>query len=151
MFVSPYNTYINTNSSEKTTNKKIENAKPTDNLFQSKLAQNSVIESRDTKNLPINYISNYKAFSNKQKVQEQAENKDEVKYTKLNTLKNAKEAYADNFTMFSFLIEPKATLSQTPIIEDSLSSELKKAQEKNIRHTMVNTYIANDKYYQVTA
>ncbi|MDA3908381.1 MAG: hypothetical protein PF437_04785 [Sulfurimonas sp.] len=151
MFVSSYSTYVNTNNSDRTANQKIDKSKPSNGSFASKLEQSSVLESKNTQDLPITYISNYKAFSNKQKLQEQFQNKDEVKYNKINAMKNAQTAYKDNSTIFSLFIEPKATQSQTPQIDKKLPSELQKAQEQSMRHTMVNTYLANDKYYQITA
>ncbi len=151
MFISSYNMYINTNNSDKSVNQRIEKSSPANASFASELAQNSIVESKSTQNLPITYISNYKAFSNKQKLQEQFPNKDEVKYAKINTLKNAKAAYEDNSIMFSLFIEPKATQSQTPHIDADLPNDLQKAQEQNMRHVMVNTYLENDKYYQITA
>lgn len=151
MFVSSYNTYISTNNSQRDTNQKVEKSKNFSDSFESKLEQSVVLESKNTKNLPITYISNYKAFSNKQKLQEEFQNKDAQKYSKINTIQNAKNAYEDNSTIFSFFIEPKATQNQTPLIDKNLSPELQKAQEKQMRHIMVNTYLANDKYYQITA
>jgi len=151
MFVSSYNTYISTNNSQKDTNQKIDKPKASASSFDSKLKQNEVLESKNTQNLPITYISNYKAFSNKQKLQEEFQNKDAAKYTKINAIKSAKEAYKDNSIMFSLFLEPKATQSQTPSIDATLPSDLQKLQEKQLRHTMVNTYLANDKYYQITA
>ncbi|WP_294961922.1 hypothetical protein [Sulfurimonas sp.] len=151
MFVSSYNTYVNTNNSDRNANHKVDKAKNSSTLFESKLAQNSVIESKDTQNLPITYISNYKSFNNKQKLQEQLENKDGIKFNKINDIKNAKEAYADNSVMFPLLSKPKTTQSQILQIDRELPMNLQEAQEKQIRHNMVNTYLANDKYYQITA
>ena len=151
MFVSSYNTYVSTNNSDRTSNQRVDKAKPSTGSFESKLEQSGVLESKNTQNLPITYISNYKAFSNKQKLQEQFQNKDEIKYNKVNAMKNAQSAYKDNSVMFSFLLEPQMTQSQTPQIDQKLPSDLQKAQEQNMRHAMVNTYLANDKYYRITA
>ncbi|WP_372998476.1 hypothetical protein [Sulfurimonas sp.] len=151
MFVSSYNTYVSTNNSDRTANQRVDKSKSSNGSFESKLEQSSVLESKNTQNLPITYISNYKAFSNKQKLEEQSQNKDEIKYNKINAMKNAQTAYEDNSIMFSLFLEPQATQSQTPQIDQKLPSELQKAQEQNMRHTMVNTYLANDKYYQITA
>ena len=151
MFVSSYNTYVSTNNSDRAANQKVDRSKPSTGSFESKLEQSSVLESKNTQNLPITYISNYKAFSNKQKLQEQFQNKDEVKYNKINAMKNAQTAYEDNSVMFSLFLEPKATQSQTPQVDQKLPSDLQKAQEQNMRNSMVNTYLANDKYYQITA
>jgi len=151
MFVSSYNTYVSANNPDRITEQKVDKAKSSKNSFESKLEQSSILESKNTKNLPITYISNYKAFSNKQKLQEQFKNQDGIKYNKINSMKNAQTAYKDNSTTFSLLLKPKVTQSQTPKINKKLPSEFQKAQEQTMRHTMVNTYLANDKYYQITA
>ena len=151
MFLAPYNTYISTNNSDRITNQKADKSKSSSDSFESKLLQNATLESKDPNNLPISYISNYKAFSNKQKLQEQFQNKNENKYNKISAIKNAKNAYADNSVMFSLLSKPKATQNQTPQINRQLSTDIQKAQEQLIRYTMVNTYLDNDKYYQITA
>ncbi|MBL0708277.1 MAG: hypothetical protein JJW00_04450 [Sulfurimonas sp.] len=151
MFVSSYNTYISTNSTQKVQNEKNEALKASKVSFDSQLLNNTILESTNTQNYPINYISNYKTFSNKQKLQESFENITKDKYTKNKAIKNAQNAYSDNSKMFSFLLEPKATQSQTPKFNNALPDNILKAQEKNIRHKMVNTYIENDKYYQITA
>jgi len=151
MFVSSYSTYINTNSSERTTKDRFEKSKEPASSFESKLSQSSVLESKNAKDLPINYISNYKAFSNKQKLQDQFQNTNKIKYTQINSVNNAKIAYADNSKIFSFFLEPKATQNQTPKVDKKLPNDMQKLQEHNMRHTMVNTYQENDKYYQITA
>jgi len=151
MFVSSYNTYIVTNPSDKSSTQRLESKSSFRESFESKLKEYSLLESNSTQNLPINYVSNYKAFSNKQKLQEDFEDKETKKFTKINTLNSAKDAYNQNSKMFSLFLEPKFTQSQTPQIDKSLPLELQSAQEKQLRHTMVNTYLSNDKYYQITA
>ncbi len=151
MFVSSYNTYITTNPSDKNSAQKLEKKSSSGESFQSQLKQHSLLESKDTKNIPINYISNYKAFSNKQKMQDGLLDNETKKFTKINNLNSAKDAYKENSKMFSLFLEPKMTQNQTPQIDASLPKELQSAQEKQLRHTMVNTYLANDKYYQITA
>ncbi len=151
MFVSSYSTYVNTNNTQKVQNQKDESQKSSKISFDSKLIQNTVLESTSNKNFPIDYISNYKAFSNKQKLEDEFENTIKDKYTKNKAIKSAQSAYADNSKMFSFLIEPKMTQSQAPNIDTNLPNSLFKLEEQNIRHKMVNTYLENDKYYQITA
>jgi len=151
MFVSSYNTYIATNPSDKSSTQRLESKSSSRESFESKLKEYSLLESNSTQNLPINYISNYKAFSNKQKLQDDFEDKETKKFTKINTLNSAKDAYGENSKLFSLFLEPKLTQSQTPQIDKSLPSELQSAQEKQLRHTMVNTYLANDNYYKITA
>lgn len=152
MFVSSYNTYITTNASEKSSAQRLEKKLPlSESSFESKLEEQSPLESKNTQNLPINYISNYKAFSNKQKMQESFEDKSSTKFTKVNNLNSAKEAYGENSKMFSLFLEPKLTQNQTTQIDKALPQELQLLQEKQLRHTMVNTYLSNDKYFQITA
>ncbi len=151
MFVSSYSTYVSTNNSQRVDKQRAGNSKTQGKSFESQLSQSSVLKSKNIQNLPINYISNYKAFSNKQKLQEGFENSTKNEYNKSKAINSAKTAYDDNSKIFSFLIEPKATQSQTPKVNEKLPSELQILQEQNMRHTMVNTYLANDKYYQITA
>ncbi len=154
MFVSSYSTYITSNSSDKTskiTQDRLQNEKDS---FSSKLSTKetpSIQKFRTT--LPINYISTNKAFVNKQELDYQSSDKKDtqIKHTKKLTdilskessNINFKSAYQDNLVMFSFLQKPQSTLNQTPIVNQ--------IQEKSVRHTMVNTYIANDNYYKITA
>ena len=141
MFVSSYSTYINSNSSEKQVSSKIQKAKEQTSSFVLDPTQGDVLESKKSAGLPLNYISNYKVFNNKQKLQddETYQDKDKAQYTHSKTIQNAKDAYADNSKIFSFFIEPKATQSQTLHVDN------------NTRHKAINTYLANDSYYQITA
>ena len=151
MFVSSYSTYINTNNSQRVEKERGSKSKLSASSFESKLSQESILESKNTQNLPINYISNYKAFINKQKLQEHSQNDNEIKYKQINAMKNAKIAYEDNSVIFSLFLEPKATQSQIPQLDKELPAEIQILQEKEMRHTMINTYLSNDKYYQITA
>ncbi|WP_321779011.1 hypothetical protein [Sulfurimonas sp.] len=151
MFVSSYSTYISTNNIQKTSTDKSESQNTPKISFESKLLQNTVLESSNTKKFPINYISNYKTFSNKQKLEDSFENKIKDKYNKNKAVKNAQDAYADNSKIFSFLLEPKMTQNQTPMLNTTLPNNIQMLQEQKMRHKMVNTYISNDKYYQITA
>ena len=139
MFISSYNTYINTNSSDRTATAKLQKSKEQASSFISHLTQDEVLESKKYTKLPLDYISNYKVFSNKQKLQNQEQYQDKVEYEKNNAVQNAKTAYTDNSKIFSFFIEPKATQSQTLHVDN------------NTRHKAINTYLANDSYYQITA
>jgi len=151
MFVSSYNTYVSTNNSQKTIQEAGRSSKSLDGSFESKLSQSTVLESKNTHNIPISYISNYKSFNNKQKLQEKFQNNNTTKYTQINTMENAKVAYKDNSVIFSLFLKPKATQNQTPHVDKKLPNDMQKLQEQNMRKTMVNTYLANDKYYQITA
>ncbi|EQB39887.1 hypothetical protein M947_04720 [Sulfurimonas hongkongensis] len=152
MFVKSYNTYITTNPTEKSSTEKLEKrVSSSSESFESKPKEHTPLESKSTQSLPINYISNYKVLSNKQKMQKDFEDKETQKFSKINTLNSAKDAYDENSKLFSLFLEPKITQSQTPQIDKTLPSELQVAQERQLRHTMVNTYLANDSYYKITA
>ncbi len=151
VFVSSYSTYISANSSNKTNSYKTDASRESLDSFGEELSKSAIIKSHNNKNLPIDYISNYKSFNNQQKLQEQLQTQDELRLKQLTTTINAKVAYDVNSTMFSPVRKPALTLSQTPKIDEKLPSDVKEAKEKNLRHVMVNTYSANDKYFQITA
>lgn len=151
MFVSSYNTYVSTDTSNKTNGYKSGESRERRDFFGDELSKFTVVKSHTDKNLPIDYISNYKSFNNQQKLQEQLQNKDGFELKKLNIINNAKAAYEENTKMFSQLKKPTITLSHTPKIDEKLPRDVKEAKEKTLRHLMVNTYLANDKYFQVTA
>lgn len=151
MFVSSYNTYIGTDTQSKINNYKSESSKKESDFFKGELLKSSVVEPYTNKNLPIDYISNYKSFSNHQKLLEQTKSQDETNLKKLSLLNSAKNAYEENSKIFSLVKKPSLTLSQTFETNSSESKELQEAKERNLRHVMVNTYLSNDKYYQITA
>lgn len=151
MFVSTYATFIGSNSSNKTDSYKAKEPKGESESFSKELSSSAIVKSHTDKNLPIDYISNYKSFNNQQKLQEQLQTQDELRLKQLTTTINAKVAYEGNSTMFSLSRKPTLTLSQTPKIDEKLPSGVKEAKEKNLRHVMVNTYEANDRYFQITA
>ncbi|QOY54172.1 hypothetical protein HUE87_09815 [Candidatus Sulfurimonas marisnigri] len=151
MFISSYNTYINTNSSDRTEKFREDHSKDEFKSFNLKSLPNSTIDSSSNKNLPVDYVSNYKSFNNQQKLQEQIKSQDEIKYTKIKDIKNAKVAYEDNSKMFSLSRKPTASLDQTPKIDKDIPKSIQELKESELRHIMVNTYTANDKYYQLTA
>ncbi|MEA1955273.1 MAG: hypothetical protein U9N02_02125 [Campylobacterota bacterium] len=151
MFVSSYSTYINSLTTDKTKKRDIEKSESQTD-FSSKLHQNkTVLTSKLDIKSPINYISNYKSFANKQKIeeklnfpQEQNLQKKEIdKYKKINTITNAKSSYETNSQKFSLLRVPHITLNQVQKNDEQLPIKL--------QQNMVNTYIANDNYYKVTA
>jgi len=167
MFVSSYNTYIQTNSSDKNTKQKVEEQNKASESFSSKL--NSTISSLNykTSNIPISYISQSQVLNNKNELEAQSRQlkepkekaKNEIKelinrYTSQNTLLNAKKSYEGNSRIFSLMKKPKVAFDQTPSLEKTLPQkppEVKEIRELNMRHKMVNTYLANENYYTVTA
>ena len=144
MFVSSYSTYINTLTTDKI--KKQDLKKSDENKsFSSELNQSQqLLTPRTNFKIPINYISDYKSFANKQKLNQDPNITKEIeKFSKVNTLKNAKTSYEANSKIFSLLRVPHTTLNQVQKQEEKLPIKL---QQK-----MVNTYIANDNYYKITA
>lgn len=151
MFISSYSTYIGTTASDKINKQGVERSKSDSEFFSSKLSQNQTAQTDIVKNLPIDYVSNYKSFNNQQKLQEQVLSQSEIKFTQIKTMKSAKAAYEDNSKMFSLVRKPHIALNQTPSIDEQLPQDIQELKEKNLRHVMVNTYLANDKYYRITA
>ena len=151
MYVSSFNTYISTESSTKTQQNRIQESKNGANTFESKLLSKTVKNVDTSSRFPINYISNYKTLNNQQKLQENFQNSDKTKYLKLEAEFKAKNAYNTNSKIFSLILPPRATLDQTPTIDQKLPQNIQDIKEKNLRHTMVNTYISNENYYKVSA
>ncbi len=151
MFVSLYSTYVNTSNPNKNSDLKNSDSKNNDNSFKDSFLDTKTPNSYSNKNLPINYISNYKVFHNQQKLQEHSTNQNEFTLKQLNTLKSAKIAYEENTKMFSIVKKPSPALSYLPKIDEKLSPEIKEAKEKNLRYAMVNTYMENDKYYRIAS
>lgn len=151
MFVSSFNTYIGTNSSNKSENYRDRDFKGDADSFGGELSKSTILKPYTDKSFPVDYVTNYKYFNNRQKIEEQLQNQNGEELKKLNTLNNAKVAYEENTKMFSLLKKPTLTLSQTPKIDEKLPRDAQEAKEKSLRHTMVNTYLENDKYYRVTA
>lgn len=159
MFVSSYSTYISTNSSDKTDKQGSQTTKDFSKLTAK--AQEIPDTQLFNSKIPIDYISKSKTFNNKLEVQLQQHqlqnlNTKEIAKTKnivtefsnYSSLKNAKQAYTDNAKIFSLFKMPQITLDQAPKIDKKAPVDV---QEKNLRNLMVNTYIQNDKYYQLTA
>lgn len=145
MFVSSYNTYIHTNTTAKTK----ETTNPSDlKSFASKLLHTSQIAPSTTQNIPINYIDNSKVFHNRQKLQQNIESKQELKtvnkFNNFSAVKTAKVAYVDNSKMFSIVSKPKPAISTQTISGHEFSKQ-------KAKFSAINTYLLNDRYYQITA
>jgi hypothetical protein len=151
MFVSSYNTYVNTTNSTKSSELRRSDDKEKSDSFSKSLSDSTILKPYNDKNLPINYISNYKSFHNHQRLQEHLQSQNEYNLKQLNTLNSAKIAYDENSKMFPLAKKPSSSLSQTPKIDEKLPPKDQEAKEKVIRHVMVNTYISNDNYYRITA
>lgn len=151
MFVSSFNTYISTNSSNKSEALREREAKKESDSFSSELSKSTILKPYINSDLPVDHISNYKSFSNQQKLHEQMLNQNGAELKKMTLLNSAKVAYEENTKMFPLIKKPALTLDQTPKIDEKMPKDLQEAKEKTLRHTMVNTYLANDNYYRITA
>ncbi len=162
MFVSSYSTYISTNSSNKSTKDKVQTAQNS-STYTSK-PEETPKTTLASSAIQIDYISKSKTFHNKLEAQLQqrqlqnpndkeiAETKNRVtEFSTHKSLQSAKQAYSENSKIFSLFKIPQPTLDQTPKTDKRTSLEIQEIQEQNLRHVMVNTYIQNDKYYQITA
>jgi len=153
MFVSSYSTYIDTSVTKKIQNDRpIEKVKPTES-FASKLLQTTQKDVSFGTKLPINYISNYKALGNRQRLEQREEKQTNAKstFSKLSAMSNSKVSYEVNSKMFSFMLKPKGTIDQTPKLDRNLPVKAQEKQESLMKTAMVNAYIANDNYYRITA
>jgi len=148
MFVSSYNTYLtqkpSTKIEENTQKKSTRDFLTQKQPFATQL-QKGVSSSRE---IPINYISNYKSLHNQQLLQQQNNlNKEysKTKFSKINKMTKAENAYSENLQLFSLLQKPKIALIEEPKISKKLE------QNSAIKQKFINTYIANDNYYKITA
>jgi hypothetical protein len=155
MFVSSYNTYVNTNATQRTQKERTDTPSEKASSFSTKLSGISapIADVLALKNqLPVNYVSDYKVLSNQHKLQQSnGQELAKTKFTQITAQQSAKVAYSDNSQLFSLLTKPKITLDQTPKLNTKLPQKAQEAQEKTLRHTMINTYIANENYYKITA
>jgi hypothetical protein len=164
MFVSSYNTYIRTDSSQKL-NKQSSNKEETKHSTSSVVANKNIdFIDLNNSNIPINYISKSNIINNKMELESQNQKLEENfnpnenttkelvdKFSTQNTLLNLKNSYADNSTMFSLIKKPQKALNQIPNLDKTLPYEPHEIKEFNMRQKMINTYISNDNYYKVTA
>ena len=140
MFVSSYNTYLSASHIETNRSQKKEGGF---SLKKEKTAPTDLPAKFAEVKLPVSYISEFKVLRNQQKLQEQTQQSQKTKFTKVTTLKNAQIAYGENSTIFSLLKKPKVPLGrmQSSYIMSNAS----------MKQNALNTYIANDNYYKVTA
>jgi hypothetical protein len=164
MFISSYSTYIQNSTSNKTNRVKEPDYSKSDK-FDLQRYEQPTQELATIKFLPIDYIQQNRSFSSKLELlnfqaanqkNENELNKPEKKskaeeFKNFKTLSNAKTAYTDNSKMFSLLRKPQVPLDQTPHIDDRLPQDIQALKEQNMRRTMLNTYVANDIYYKITA
>jgi len=164
MFVSSFNTYVTNDFSQKVAKSRNSEQKRESASFQFKMLNNP-LKLSNTSAKPINYISNSHTKYTKQMLdvaQKEIQSLEKKNFKKAQEstknfktstlLKSASTAYATTFTSFHSLRKPHTPVSnQTPQVDKNLPKEAQEAQESAIRHTMVNTYLENDKYYKITA
>lgn len=163
MFVSSYSTYISTNSQDKGT-KGSSSAPKESASFKSNLYLPQERAQNKSLNLEIDYVSNSKSFGNRLELQRQEQELQNHKEGELskskalakefisnNTLKSAELAYKESSNTFALLRKSHPAIEQTPTVDKNLPNEIQELQEQNMRHAMVNTYLSNDSYYQITA
>ncbi|QOP43034.1 hypothetical protein FJR45_03325 [Sulfurimonas sediminis] len=148
MFVSSYNTYI-PNKHTSQIDKHTQNARDTFSQEQEKLfSKNLEKVVASSVKIPLNYISNYKSLHNQQLLQQQNAFKKEyakTKFEKINKISSAQNAYSENSHYFSLLQKPKTALTQEVKQPENIQ------QNTLLKQKFINTYIANDNYYRVTA
>lgn len=162
MFISTYATYLNTQIVPK--NERIKESSSTErfNLPRREVADAAVQKSSTYTELPVNYISDFKALSNKFLVAKSLYQKEEStsaskhkepldEYRSRDTQIKAQSSYEDNQLFFTqWMPQLRHTLDQTPKIEMGVPKELQLSQERQLRQAMISTYVANDRYYQRT-
>ena len=164
MFVSSYNTYVQTDTSLKNSKQRLEKGDSGSSSFNEKLTQKTPFTNLSNSNIPIDYISKSQAHANKQELEFQKEqlkspdntSSKETKntlntFSAHNSLTSAKNAYENTNKVYSVFPKQSLSIDQTPKMDKNLPQEAQEAKELTMRHTMVNTYISNDKYYQITA
>jgi hypothetical protein len=154
MFVSSYSTYIDTSTTKRVQNERDDTEKKVSkSSYNTKLTQNINKNVSSKSDIPLNYISDYKALNNRQKLSEQDPelSKSTSRFTKLSSMDSASVAYTDNSKMFSLVQKPKQAIDQTPKLDKNLSEPAQEKQESVIRKQMINTYVSNENYYKITA
>ncbi|WP_373069350.1 hypothetical protein [Sulfurimonas sp.] len=156
MFVSTYSTYLNANSVNKSAKEReLNSSSSSSKLFENALKTSTLSSNKPLVNIPVNYISHNKIMSTKERLNEQLkQNSIEAniqKFTNINSKIHAPSSYADNTKMFSLMLKEQQTLKGKDPINKDLPKEIQELKESNLRTTMVNTYLENDKYYRITA
>ena len=141
MYISSYNTYIDSSTSQRVQKNSDESSKKTSTLFKLNPNSETQVLNSSLDKLPINYISNYKALSTKQRLEETFQKTTSKSiFSTINKNNTAQTSYSENSRIFSLILKPKQTLDQTPKIDFSLNQEVQKGHEGIIREAMINTY-----------
>lgn len=147
MFISLYSTYIAPSSVEKKEKYGYVASQESHNSFSEQLFQDTPVEPYTNQNLGITYISNYKSFANQQKLQNTFQDNTDFYLKKTLTMENAKNAYTQNTKPFSIFQEKTFIFDLTPKIDKNEPKELQSAKEKVLRNSMIQTYRANEHYF----
>lgn len=152
MYVSSYNMYVTSNPSERVDPKRVDKERESSSFV---LPQQPEI-SKNISNLPVDYISRNIGFWQRQELEKELQQKpaqnNPTLFKAISDTLQAKESYTQNSKLFlSHSKAPHQVIDQTPKLDTHFSDSIQEIQEKNMRSVMVNTYLNNDKYYQVTA
>lgn len=150
MFISSYATYVSTNLTERPERERSTTQRTT-KTFSSVITKNTPIQAYNPKNFPIDYISNYKSLNNQQKLEAQISDNKNPLSKNLKDFTGAKLAYESNTVMFSLIKKPKVALNQNLKVSDIYPQNIQELKENNLRDKMVNIYLENDRYHQITA
>ncbi|MBU1217399.1 hypothetical protein KJ870_03225 [bacterium] len=156
MFVSSYSTYIQTNTNDKNVKQK-DVSYGKDSGFSSKLLKESVADTAKNASLPVDYIArnnNFytKLFLEEHQDEQSAQTKELThKFIDQSTLQDAKKAYTQAPKMTSLFRETFLALDKTQLAEAKPSQNTQDFKDAKMRKLMINTYIANENYYKITA
>ena len=144
MYVSSFNTYVQPNSSKESLKSKFDFSKK--GSFENEIQKEIPAKERALKNLPVDYVAKNRNFSSKLELQAyNAElKKSTQEFTQRKTAQNAKVAYEENSKVSFLFQKADVTIGHAPTFDSTI-------REKNSRSLMVNTYLQNDRYYQITA
>lgn len=153
MFVSSYSTFLHTNAIDKNAKKDAPKELSPEKSFSTKSLDSSQNTTKPLIVTPVNYQSNHQFLKTKAKVQQQVEqNTQPAKFTTMNSQIKASSAYTSNSTMFSLMPKSQPIVKHnTQEINQNLPQEVKDLKESFLKIKMVNTYISNNNYYQITA
>jgi hypothetical protein len=156
MFVSSYSTYIQTNTETKST-KREDKTSNYASSFSTKTTEESVPESAKRASLPVDYIAKNNNFYTKlflEKNQNEQNNQTKElthKFIDQSTLQDAKKAYTQTSKIPSLFRETFITFDKTLLTESENSQGTQELKDAKMRKLMINTYVANDNYYKITA
>jgi hypothetical protein len=156
MFVSSYSTYIQTNSDSKSV-KNRDAAYANSSNSTSKVYEQSVPDSPKKASFAVDYIAKNNSFYTKlflEKNQDEQSNQTKElthKFIDQSTLQDAKKAYTQVPKMTSLFRETFIALNKMQQTESKPAQSSQDFKETKMRKLMINTYIANDNYYKITA